>query len=172
MNALEISVIAIIGFLVIVMIFNLFKEYQYMKIIESVKKTFAGYFHHGEVIEHNQEHFYHVEFKDGRTYLIKLVIMNPKHELIITNSDNVVINDNIRGWQRSTKPHTIFEMKEFIRYKKEDKSIIKIVLIYPNCHNITKYTNESDCYIVPEFKKVDGLYFIRYNQLINFLKKQ
>ncbi len=172
MNALEISVIVIIVFLVIVVIINLVKEYQYVKIIESVKKMFAGYFHHGEVVEHNQEHIYHIEFKDHNTYLIKLVIINPKHELIITNSDNVVINDNIRGWQRSSKPHTIFGMKEFIRYKKEDKSIIKIVLIYPNCHNITKYTNESDCYIVSEFKKVDGLYFIRYNQLKTFLKKQ
>ncbi len=162
-----------VGVLVLALIIiNLLKEYRYIKIIESVKQILFQHLKKGEIIEHNPEHIYHVEFQNEKAYLIKLLDMNQNHEVIITNADNVVINHDISNWKRSTKPHFVPGMKEFIKYHIKDMECVKIVLIYPNCHNITKYINESDCYIVQKFQKVDGIYFLRYEELGEFLENQ
>jgi len=172
MTPLEIALIVLAVIIGIAIVFNLMKEYRYMKIIESVKTILSDHFGHGEVMEHNQEHPFHVEYKDDLTYLFKVVDLNPNHEVIITNADNVVINKDIKEWKRSSHPHFLPGMKEFLKYQDEAKTLVKVVLIYPDCHNITKYTNESDCYIVKDFEKVDGLYFVTFNKLRDFLKKQ
>lgn len=123
-------------------------------------------------LEYKPSESHHLEFSDGRKYYIKIIDMNPLHEVIVTNADRVVINDDIKNWRRSTKPHFIPGMAEFFALEKDNKDIVKIVLIYPGCHNITKYINESDAHIVEKFQKVDGLYFIRFGELKEFLEKR
>jgi len=117
---------------------------------------------------YKQDNIYQFEFETDKRYLIKLLDINPKNEVIITNSEKVVINDDIKGWKRSTKPNFVAGIKEFIKMK----NAIKIVLIYPDCHNITKYINESDVFLAAKFQKIDGLYYIRFGELIEFLNKQ
>ncbi|MBN2540751.1 MAG: hypothetical protein JXB08_04425 [Bacilli bacterium] len=163
--------IAIGSFVLLFVLLYLLRHYRYIKIVESVKRILFEKFKDADVIEHNPNHSYQLEFQAEKTYLIKLIDMNSNHELIITNADNVVVNQNIQDWKRSTKPHFIPGMKEFIRYQSDYNESIKIVLIYPDCYNITKYINESDCYLVKKFQKVDGIYFIQFNSLGEFLEK-
>lgn len=119
---------------------------------------------------HGSNMLYQIDFIKDKHYYIKILNMNPKHEIIITNSDKVVINGNIQGWKRSSHPNFVPGIKEMINLK-TDIPVVKIILINPDCHNITKYINESDVYKVPKFQKVDWLYYVKINELKDFLKK-
>jgi hypothetical protein len=105
--------------------------------------------------------------------LMKVLNINPNSEIIITNSNMWGINKNIKNFKKSTTPDFVPLVSEFIDYKTaSDKPVKKIALINPDCHNITKYLNESDVIKVDMNKPVDGIYFIKYGNLANIFKKQ
>lgn len=133
------------------------------KVINSAKEEY-------NIVATPSHSVHDLEIKADKDYLIKLIRINPKHEIIITNAKKVVINDDIKGWKRSTKAHFVSKMESFIDLAIKDNQM-KIALIYPDCYNVTKYINESDAFIVEKFQKVDGIYFIRMKELLEFLKK-
>ncbi|MBI9009753.1 MAG: hypothetical protein JEZ05_06965 [Tenericutes bacterium] len=146
------------------------KTLRYKTIIENIEKKIQGIYQNVSFTRFKANMTYQTEVKTDKLYLIKIIDMNPHHEVIITNSEKVVVNDDIKGWKRSSNVEFVAGMKEFMNLKSE-KELVKIVLIYPNCHNITKYINESDAYRVEYNKKVDDLYFVKYTELEQFLKK-
>ena len=82
---------------------------------------------------------------DKKVYLFKCVRISPSHEVIITNKYYWIDNDNIKEYKRSKKPNLINGVKELKDYIYEtEKKVIKVGVIYPFCHNIIMYINESD----------------------------
>ena len=49
-------------------------------------------------------------------YLVKWVHVPPKNEVIVTNENLWCINNNPKGWKRSTKPNFIPGVASFRRY--------------------------------------------------------
>ena len=142
---------------------------NYNKSIADITEVFSKIQKSNEIIVRNKTDLYQIEVVGIKRFLIKTLIVNPSNEIIITNSEKVIINSDIKDWKRSTKPNFVSGISEFIKFEKKEKNLIKIVLIYPDCHNITKYINESDCYVVDKSKPVDSLYFIKYKDLRDFL---
>lgn len=158
-----ILILAIILFIAISLLG--FRILRYKNIKETLSSIIKEQFSDIELKSYKPDNIYQFEFETDKRYLIKVIDINPKNEVIITNSEKVVINDDIKGWKRSTKPNFVAGIQELIKIK----DAIKIVLIYPNCHNITKYINESDVFLVDKFQKIDDLYYIRFRELADFL---
>jgi len=109
------------------------------------------------------------EHKD-RLFLVKLISMNPKHELILTNPTFWCINDNPNTWKRSSTPVLIPFVKEFLNLSLEsEKEVVKVAMIIPGCYNITRYLNESDVELVTYKKSVHGVTFVRFDEIKDFL---
>ncbi len=168
----EILIIALSGLTILIVLQITYKIIRFKNVINKLKLLISESKSDIDITTFKQSNNHHIEFTDTKKYIIKIIDMNPFYEVIITKSDKVVINDDIRNWRRSTKPHFVPGMEDFISLNKTDKNIVKIVLIYPGCHNITKYINESDAHVVEKFQRVDGIYFIRYGELKEFLAKQ
>ena len=117
----------------------------------------------------NYRDIYQIAVKSSIEILIKIIDMSPKDEVIITNSSKVVINDDISGWKKSSKPNFVSGVKEFIKLETENESI-KIILLYPDCHKILKYKNESDVFVVDKNQKIDDIYYLKFKELEEFIK--
>lgn len=105
-------------------------------------------------------------------YLIKILPFRPDHELIVTNPTSWCINDKPRDWRRSSRPETIPGVAEFLAWKPQsDLPLVRIGVIVPNCHNITRYLNECDVEIVKPGDLVYGSYLMRVSDLHDFLAK-
>jgi len=115
---------------------------------------------------------YHYEVEtESKVYLIKVSQFNPKHELIITNQYYWCVNENIKNWKRSSAPDLISGVRDFVDLKIDlEKPVVKVSLIYPDCHNITRYLNESDVELVTYKKSAYGVFFIRYSEIELFFK--
>ncbi|HOO44208.1 MAG TPA: hypothetical protein PKU69_03965 [Bacillota bacterium] len=165
----EILLVVLTSFIFLFFLQDMIKRSRYAKIVIKITSVIKERFDAHQLHIHHAEDAYQFEFGG---YLIKLIDMNPANEVIITNSDRVVINHDIKNWKRSTKPHFVAGMKEFMEYQVPGTDLTKIVLIYPSCHNITKYINESDCHLVEKYQKIDGMYFIKYQDLKEFLNNR
>lgn len=163
----EIAILIITFFIFLFVLLLIFRTLKYNSIKKMIKNIIYDKYPNVEIHTFKQEDVFQFEFFKEQRYLIKLIDMNPKNEVIITNSEKVVINDDIKGWKRSSKPHFVPSIKDFIKIS----DAIKIVLIYPNCHNITKYINECDVFTVEKHEKIDDLYYIRFTQFSDFLIK-
>ncbi|HOW37774.1 MAG TPA: hypothetical protein P5154_03120 [Candidatus Izemoplasmatales bacterium] len=107
-----------------------------------------------------------------RLILVKIVLMGPENELIITNPDFWCINSNPRTWSRSSAPVLIPGVKSFREYSPESaKRVVKIGLIYPDCANISRYLNESEVELVRPTTDVNGMRIIRFPSLSDFFAK-
>jgi|AntAceMinimDraft_17_1070374.scaffolds.fasta_scaffold167824_1 hypothetical protein len=164
-------ILLVLAFLLVISMFLLgIKILRYKTLNENIEKVIKEYHPDVEVVKYKAQMTYQLKFRTDKLFLIKIIDMNPRNEVIITNSEKVVVNDDIKGWKRSSQVSFVAGIKEFIDMKSE-LELIKIVLIYPNCHNMTKYINESDAYKVDNSKKVDDLFFVKYTELGDFLKK-
>jgi NADH:ubiquinone oxidoreductase subunit 5 (subunit L)/multisubunit Na+/H+ antiporter MnhA subunit len=167
----EVGLLILAIVLVIAVVLLGFQILRRKKFNEKIDGVINEHFSDVEITKYNTHKLYQIEFKKEKKYLIKLIDMKPQSEIIITNSEKVVVNHDIKGWKRSTKPNFVPGMTEFINLK-SDTELVKIVLIYPNCHNILKYINESDAYVVDMFKQVDGIFYVKFDDFDEFLKKQ
>ncbi|MDC7242605.1 MAG: hypothetical protein PQJ44_01170 [Sphaerochaetaceae bacterium] len=167
----EILLILIALIIIIYVLIIVFSKIRYRNILKAVTSVINNQYPNANIITKSPEDIYQIGFIQEKEYLIKIIDMNPKHEVIITNSERVVINDDIKGWKRSTKPNFVDGIKDFMKYNNNNE-LIKIVLLYPSCYNITKYINESDAFKVKEFQEIDSIYYLRFKNLIKFLKKQ
>lgn len=116
-----------------------------------------------------------VETETG-VYLIKIIRMNPLHELIITNPKSWCINPHPREWRRQSKPNRVWGVESFLECQPNSQKFIqKIALIYPNCHNISRYLNESDVELVTMKHTVNQIRFVRFQELMDvfdFIEKK
>jgi len=105
-------------------------------------------------------------------YLIKVLPFDLHHELIITNKYYWCMNADLKGWKRSTVPDLFPGVKAFVDFSpKTNLKVIKIALIMPDCHNITRYLNESDVAKVNPKDLVYGVYFVKAVELQRFFPK-
>ncbi len=103
------------------------------------------------------------------TYLIKVVPMNPAHELILTNRLFWCVNADLKNWKRSTKPNLVPRVKEFFdSIAATADKVVAIALVYPGCHRITRYLNECDVEVVRSEKPVDGVHFLTFDRFAEF----
>jgi len=108
---------------------------------------------------------------DGEVVLIKVIPFAINHELIITNPTFWCVNQSPQSWKRSSTPELVPGVEAFMKAKPETaKSVRKIALIYPGCHNITRYLNESDVEVVTCRKAVNSVYFVRFSELEDFFR--
>ncbi len=121
----------------------------------------------------SKESYYQYSFELNETiYLIKVLPFDLSRELIITNQYFWCINADLKGWKRSTVPDIFPGVKEFVNLKSESgQKIIKMALILPDCHNITRYLNESDVAKVTFKDLVYGVYFVKAVELQLFFDK-
>ncbi len=118
------------------------------------------------------EAFQLVAKHDDKDIFIKVVNIRPKHELIITNSHKWGINPHVKNFKRSSNLNFVEKTREFIKLTgSQDKEIMKVAFINPDCHNIVKYLNEADAITVDENNPVDGVYFVKSANFQDFLKK-
>lgn len=119
------------------------------------------------------EKFFDYRFEFNSTlYLIKVLPFDLHHELIITNKYYWCMNADLKGWKRSTVPDLFQGVKEFVDYNPTTKlKVVKIALIMPDCHNITRYLNESDVAKVLPSDLVYGVYFVKSVELQSFFPK-
>jgi hypothetical protein len=167
----EILILVIALSLVIYMTVIAVRIIRYKVIVENITNMIKNDYPDAKIETFKINDVYHLRVITNKEFLIKIIDMNPNHELIITNSEKVVINDDIKNWKKSTKPNFVDGIKTFIKLT-SDTNPEKIVIIYPNCHNITKYINECDVYKVSKFQKVDSLLYVRYNEFQEYLKNQ
>jgi len=106
----------------------------------------------------------------GTLFLIKVLPMNPAHELILTNRYFWCVNDDPKNWKRSSKPHLVPGVKAFLDdTPATSKRVVRIALIVPACHNVTRYLNESDVETVKPEKPAEGVYFVPFDRLTDLL---
>lgn len=165
----QILLIVVAGLALITIIYNYLIKVRNKNIINKTIEVINTSLEKPEIELYPFDNLYQIKLLSNKEYLIKILSMSPKHELIITNSNKVIINDDPKNFKRSAKPDFVSGIKEFSRLNL-DKLYIKIVLIYPDCHNITKYINESDVITVDSNKKIDDIYFVKFNKLEEFLR--
>jgi len=101
-----------------------------------------------------------------------MIFINPQSELIVTNPDSWCINDNPRTWNRSTPPNLVKGVAAFRALKPtDDRRLVKIGLIYPDCRNISKYLNECDVRLIKDGLEVDGVSLLRFGEISAFFHK-
>jgi hypothetical protein len=164
----------IIGFAVIAVVSVLFwiiNQKHSLKQSSSIEKAIYDVVPQAIVVKHN--HFFHFQIEtETNTILIKVVMFHPKHEIIITNQYYWCINNNPRNWKRSATPILVPNVKKFVDFKvQSSKKITKVGLITPDCHNITRYLNESDVEVVRPNDLVYGVHLMRLSDLPIFLQK-
>lgn len=172
MNSTEVIILALsiafFGFLSYYLVYILINK----KRDKAVKEYFNNVLPQIELIK-STANFYQYSFVlNETTYLIKVLPFDLSRELIITNQYFWCINADLKGWKRSTVPDLFSGVKEFVNLKPEPgQQIIKIALILPDCHNITRYLNESDVKKVTYKDLVYGVYFVKAIELQLFFDK-
>ncbi|MFA5006137.1 MAG: hypothetical protein WC509_01530 [Candidatus Izemoplasmatales bacterium] len=108
---------------------------------------------------------------DGAFYAVKVVPLRFGSELILTNRLYWCENDDPGNWKRSTKPTLVKGVAAFLEETPNTaKRIVRIALLYPTAHNVTRYLNESDVELVRPEKAVEGVHFVPFDRLKAFLK--
>ncbi len=166
----EILLIALAGFILLFIVYLGIKRIRYNIVMKKISDAFEITLENPSIKELKCNDVYQMEVESEKKYLVKLIDMNPRYEIIITNADRVVINADVKDWKRSTKPHFVSGIRRFMSHEKDNKNLVKIILIYPGCHNITKYINESDVFKAKKHQKIDGLYFIKFADFEEFIK--
>ncbi|XFA98808.1 hypothetical protein ACAG96_08020 [Candidatus Izemoplasma sp. B36] len=167
----EILLIVIAGLALMIIIYNCLIKLRNKNIINKTIEVINTSLENPKIELCSFDNLYQIKFLSKKEYFIKILPMSPKHELIITNSNKVIINDDPKNFKRSAKPDFVPGIKQFSELNL-DRENIKIILVYPDCHNITKYINESDVITIDSSNIVDGIYYIKYKELEEFLKNQ
>jgi len=106
-------------------------------------------------------------------YLVKIVPLAGGAELILTNRLYWCRNDDPMNWKRSTKPSLVDGVAAFLdEAPATAKRVVKIALLYPTAHNVTRYLNESDVEVVTPRTSVDGVHFVPFDGLADFFSKR
>lgn len=171
MTAFQVLIIIAIGFALLVVLILILASISKVKNSKIIHDKFVDIFGDNAVhVVNGQSHQYEIE-TDAMIYLIKVIHFNSKHELIITNPYFWCVNESIKNWKRSSAPNLISGVNEFVDMKvKSSKQVVKVGLIYPDCHNITRYLNESDVELVTYKKSAYGVYFVRFSEFNLFFK--
>jgi len=172
MNSTEVIILAGSLILVSLVIYFSIKRYLEKKRHRAIVEVFRQTLSRTE-LKSPSEKFYDYLFEyQENLYLIKVLPFDLHHELIITNKYYWCMNADLKGWKRSTIPDLFPGVKEFVDFApKTDKKVIKIALIMPDCHNITRYLNESDVAKVNPKDLVYGVYFVKAVELQSFFPK-
>lgn len=154
-------------------VFVIMTKRQVIKTLHKIKANLQFIDENAKIDLFDYDNSFQIMFEtEKELYLIKVLNINVKQELIITNSHKWGINKNIKNFKRSTAPFFVPLVPEFLNYESPSKKLVKkVALINPNCHNIVKYLNESDAITVNHEKPIDGVYFVKYNNLRDFFKK-
>jgi hypothetical protein len=139
---------------------------------ETILQSFRELLPLGIVSEEEKRPFQFRIDTEKKVYLVKVVVMNPQHELIVTNPDFWCVNSDPRSWNRASAPELIAGVREFRDcFVKTDKKIIKVGLLFPGCSNVTRYQNESDVEMVKFDTDVFGTYLVQFDSLKAFFTK-
>jgi len=173
MGNFEIFLIGAGIFAVLVALASVLVKAEYFNSIKKIAKSLQQLKPESEFKVFGRDEIYHIEICDSHLkYLLKIVKSKAEYEFIITNSEKWIVNQSPQQWTRKTKPIFIDNSKEFIDLKDEVSNLVKIVVIYPSCKRIIHYLNESDTVIVKEEDKVNGIHFVRYENVEKFIKNQ
>jgi len=137
---------------------------------QAIQEKLQSYFSEDIFTWYHEASSFQIQIEtENKVFLVKIIPFSLNHELIITAPKSWCVNESPKAWKRSSKPELVPLVSEFMDYKPNvDKKIVKIALIYPGCHNISRYLNESDVELVSYAKPVNGIYFIRYRELDDY----
>ncbi len=137
---------------------------------QTIKEKLQSHIPKGIFTWYHDSSSFHIQIEtENRVFLVKIIPFSINHELIITAPKSWCVNKSPKAWKRSSTPELVPLVSGFMEYKPDfDKKIVKIALIYPGCHNITRYLNESDVELVSYTKPVNGINFIRFSELDDY----
>lgn len=167
----QILIVVLAATTILIMLYNYLSKKRYDSAVLKITDTFKNILNNPIIEIKNRNDLYQIVIKGDKEYFVKILMMSSKHEIIITNSNKAIINEDPKNWKKSTKPNFVPGIYEFSKSSSKN-ALIKIVLIYPDCHNITKYINESDIISVESQMKIADMYYVRLSELENFLKNQ
>jgi hypothetical protein len=164
---------AVALFLALVIAANLIMSFKYKKTLENIRLELLRLLPGSEVdiFDRDSTYQFSVE-RDNIKMIIKLIMAQDDYEFIITNINRWTVNNNPKQWTRKSKPIFIEGADKFVNYSEADKTVKKIVLIYPTSKRIIRYLNESDTVSVNTEDNVGGISFIKYNEMEKFLKQE
>ena len=119
-----------------------------------------------------EKYFDHILEFEETIVLVKLVKFYIKSELIVTNKYFWCINDNPKSYNRSKKPVLVSGVKEFYNHQRDtNKIVIKLGIIYPDCHNKTMYLNECDVVKITPKTNCYGFNIITENEIEEYFSQ-
>jgi len=167
-----IVIVVLCGLIGVVLgLFAWFSQHHSKRSVDAVKAILAITFPNADIVVSHDRLSLHVAGLKQQ-YLIKIMPFQPAHELIVTNPTSWCVNDKPRDWRRSSKPILIPGVADFLAWKPlENLPLVRIGVVVPGCHNITRYLNECDVEIVKPGDLVYGAYLMRLADLQDFLAK-
>lgn len=167
----DIFFIAIILVGLIVLVFIVVNKMIFVKSYNIIQETIVSSENLTEIAVLDLGDLFHFSYsKNGIRTIVKVIHSKEDYEFIITNSNKWTINTDPKKWTRKTKPVFIESAEDFIKYK-SDEPLRKIVVIYPDCRRIIRYLNESDTVIVKQNDNTNGVHFVKFSELKEFLEK-
>lgn len=155
----------------IVLVFIVINKKLFAKSYIKIQETIVSSENLNEIAVLDWGDLFHFSYsKNGVKTIVKVIHSKEDYEFIITNSNKWTINTDPKQWTRKTTPVFIESAEDFINFK-SDEQLRKIVVIYPDCRRIIRYLNESDTVIVNLHDNTNGVHFVKFSELKEFLEK-
>lgn len=133
------------------------QEYIHAKVIDSQKKSYDFYFQIDEV-----------------RYFIKVLTLPIAGELVSYNKTSWQIHygGGKRPGKTFTKKRPIPELSSFVLFdpKYDSGKIKKVLIVYPDAHNLLQWVNESEMVILEPKINVHGIKVVRFNKFFESFK--
>ncbi len=101
---------------------------------------------------------------------VKIIIINPEHELILASKSKWVINKKPSEWKKSSTPDFIPRVEAFQNMSHAEDVDDSIVLVYPRAKIMRYYRNESNVNIFTSKDTVHGSLFLSWSDFREYLK--
>jgi len=101
---------------------------------------------------------------------VKIIIINPDHELILASKNKWVINKKPSEWKKSSTPDFIPRVEAFQSMSQAEDVDDSIVLVYPRAKIMRYYRNESNVHIFTSKETVHGSLFLSWDDFREYLK--
>ena len=161
----------------VMILFFVFDVYLPKKNIKIVKTHMNSYLKENyinmKVIDgHNKTYDFMFNIDDV-SYYIRVLTLPSSAELVVNNKTAWQINYGgaKRMGKSFTKKRPIPELNTFILFDpKGDKKVKKIVVVYPDAHNLLQWVNESEMVIIEPKTNVHGVKVVTYKNLFDKFK--
>jgi len=164
-----------VGFIVLAVAFMIFVDYHQPKeTAKKIKKELVDFFKEREKtikISDSHNKIFDFSFSLNETsYVFKIITVPASSEIVVQNKTSWQLN-----YGGGKRPGKTFPFKKplpdinpFVLFEPRTKNVKykKILIVYPNAHNLLKWVNESEMVIMDAKTHAYGIKVIRYPDLL------